>query len=441
MIKRGVDIVENGVDGKLLASCVSEFLTGLGRMNRLYDYYLGRHDILSRARRDPGTPNNRIVNNYAKYITDTAVGYMFSNPAVYSAGGEAVFPELSEAFRRADVDTHDAELGKYLSVFGTASELIYMDKSGGATHPAIAVIDPREAFVVYDDTVACSPLFGVHLRRASGVGGAGGCAIDVYTESDIQNFKAPNLGCEPERVGAGPHFFGGVPLIEYWNNEEGQGDFEHVVSLIDAYNVLQSDRVNDKQRFVDALLVIRNAELDEKTGGSVLENGLLQLPADSDAFYVTKTLNESEIDILRNSLSSDIHKFSQTPDFTDERFSGNASGVALRFKLLSLEYLAKVKERFFVEGLRERLKIFANILNLQGKPQIDASSVNITFNRALPINEFENAQTLAMYKNAGLASTETLMSQISFVKDIGAEAAKIEETRAAKAAVYDGGEL
>lgn len=35
---------------------------------------------------------------------------------------------------------------------------------------------------------------------------------------------------------------------------EAQGDFEQVVSIIDAYNIVMSDRVNDKEQFVDAIL-------------------------------------------------------------------------------------------------------------------------------------------------------------------------------------------
>lgn len=36
------------------------------------------------------------------------------------------------------------------------------------------------------------------------------------------------------------NLFNAVPLIEYRNNEERQGDFEQLISLIDAYNLLQT---------------------------------------------------------------------------------------------------------------------------------------------------------------------------------------------------------
>lgn len=47
-----------------------------------------------------------------------------------------------------------------------------------------------------------------------------------------------------------------MPIIEYKNNKEGFGDFEQQITLIDAYNTLMSDRVNDKDQFIDALLIL-----------------------------------------------------------------------------------------------------------------------------------------------------------------------------------------
>ena len=41
----------------------------------LHDYYVGNHRILGENKKDSTAPNNRLVNNMAKYITDTATGY------------------------------------------------------------------------------------------------------------------------------------------------------------------------------------------------------------------------------------------------------------------------------------------------------------------------------------------------------------------------------
>ena len=73
---------------------------------------------------------------------------------------------------------------------------------------------------------------------------------------------------------------------EYWNNARETGDFERVLPLIDAYDILQSDRVNDKQQFADALLVLTGVmgiaspeENDARTPGERLrQDKTLALP-------------------------------------------------------------------------------------------------------------------------------------------------------------------
>ena len=47
-----------------------------------------------------------------------------------------------------------------------------------------------------------------------------------------------------------------VPIAIYKNNEEEQGDFEQVISLIDAYDKMESDSLNDFEYFVDAYLAL-----------------------------------------------------------------------------------------------------------------------------------------------------------------------------------------
>lgn len=45
----------------------------------LTDYYVGQHRILSETKEDSTAPNNRLVNNMAKYITDTATSYLLGS--------------------------------------------------------------------------------------------------------------------------------------------------------------------------------------------------------------------------------------------------------------------------------------------------------------------------------------------------------------------------
>ena len=68
------------------------------------------------------------------------------------------------------------------------------------------------------------------------------------------------------------------------------------------------------------------------------------------------------MEALRKSLEQDIHKFANVPCMSDESFGGNASGVAMRYKLLGLEQITNIIERYFREGLKERLRFFFNLM-------------------------------------------------------------------------------
>jgi len=394
-----MDRNEDRLDKKILRGFIDGHKRECARSDKLNDYYCGKHDILSREQRGEWSPNNRIVCNFAKYITDTAVGYAFGNPVnLKFENGQEI---MDKAFFDADSQGHDSELAKMLSVFGLGYELVYVDEG----KVGLAVVDPRNAFVVRDNTVRQKVLFGVVYGAEPGSDGVN--VVKVYDEEKIVSYR--ESGGKLWRESVEEHLLGGVPLIEYWNNDEGMGDFEHVLSLIDAYNTLQSDRINDKERFVDSVLLIQGCQFpDDESAAKMLTNRILELPYDgADARYLTKTMNEAETEILRKAIAEDIHKFSQTPDFSDEHFSGNSTGVAIKYKLLSIENLAKVKERFFVSGLKERIGFFERVLRLGGQGEFGLSSVG--FNRVLPINEYEVAQTIAMLH--GILPEEELLKR------------------------------
>jgi len=431
MIRRNPELIGQGDFFDVLKGVIREHESERTRLDMLSRYYRGDHDILytepeegsSTFRRSLLT-TPRLVCNYAKFITDMATGYMFGKPVEYRMGTEKAdvtdeegFAELFDknsdgtdkrrlrlgaamterptdvaagcadlkkgseksgdlvsAVAAAESAIHDAELGKALSVYGYAFELVYFKEA----EPNLAVIDPTGAFVVYDDTVKAEPVFAVVIQDKTAV---------VYFSDYVYEY-ALDMGKELSKE---KNMFGEIPLIQYWNNEEGMGDFEAVLSLIDAYNILQSDRVADKQRFVNAILKVSGAAFETDEYGrlsgdakALLRSGILQLPEDAEASYLTKSMDEADWEILRNSIASDIHKFSQIPDFSDRHFAGNSSGVALRFKLISLEYLCRVKERFFASGLKARLKLFAAALFAAGFSEADSNEVEIIFHRELP---------------------------------------------------------
>lgn len=421
MIRREKSLLQNGApSGRLLRGVLEEHEKDVGRMNRLHDYYALRGPI-NRRTRPEGLPNNRLSHAYARYVVSVAAGYLTGSPVSYQdeEQEEALRP-LIAAYRAADVQSADMELARAQSLFGKGVELVYADES---VTPRSAALDPRTAFVVYDTTVAARPLFGVSHRAVTDERGRPRAhEVTVFLKDRSVVYRAACLSelgkKNPDRQT--PHYFGRVPLIEYWNNDEETGDFESVLSLLDAYDTVQSDRLNDAEQLVNALLVITGAQLlpDERgrtPAQQLRQDKLLYLPdRDAAVQFLTRPNAGGDAEALRLSLKSDIHKLCMVPDLADEHFAGNASGVAMRYKLLGLEQLTRIKERWFREALRERLRVYAAFLSVRGERPLDADKVRMVFERSLPQDALETAQMVRTLE--GMVPDKVLLSQLPFME-------------------------
>lgn len=378
---------------ELLRGVIEEFEQGLPRLERLWRYRQGRGDILMRERPE-GLANTRLAYGFPRYITQVSAGFLLSEPVVYR---DETRPEGTEAlkalYRKAGAEQADTELVTQQAGFGRGVTLFYEGEGG----LKLCAPDPRSAFVVYDDTVEHRPLMGVLLSAERDARGraAGGMAT-VYLPGRTLSWRL-RRGVpegEPTRE-ANP--FTRVPMVEYRNNEEERCDFEEVLGQIDAYDLLGSDRVNDRIQFADALLVLTGVagvgtseDIYDFRGGlkRLRQDRTLSLPdSDAKAEWLVKNPMEKDIDVLRKALAEDIHKFSMTPDFSDERFAGNLSGVAIRYKLFCLEQKTRLKERWLVSGLRERARVAQGWMKLMGMPPIDAEELEISLKRRLPYQQ------------------------------------------------------
>lgn len=387
------------------------------RLDNLANYYLGEHTIKYRTKAEAQS-NNKVIVNHAKYITDVNVGYLLGNPVTYKTSKEFNIEPLLDEYNKQVIADLDREIAKDVSIFGKQYELVYnVDNS-----PRSKDIDVRNCVLVYDDTIEHKVVLGIIYKRAEKRGEFED--ILVYDDNFVYNYT------QKGRIALNtidPHYFGEVPIVKYQNNSDEQGDFEQIISLQDAYNTLQSDRVNDKEQLVDALLLIYGMQITPEQKELMKASRMMaNLPADSKVEYLTKQLNELDADTLRRVLEQDIHKISMTPNMSDENFVGNSSGVAIRYKLLAFEQNILGKERSFEAGLKSRFRKYNNYLaNLKKMPFIETHEVDVIFKRNLPRNDFETSQ---MVNNlSGLVSKSTLLSQLSFVDDVKEEIETAEE--------------
>lgn len=434
------EINQGIIEPKTLKYIYDEFVSKITAYTSSYNYYKGQHDILKREMAD-GRSNNTLVCNHAKYITDMAVGYLIGEPVQYTAkeGNENALEVFKDILKFNDTDIHDMELSKDVSIYGVGYELHYMDENA---MPKIAKIKPENAFLVCDDTVAHKPLFGVHCYpKYDGSNILKGYVFNIYTDKLKIPYELDTSKINYTLLKTETHSFGAVPLIEFRNNEEYQGDFEQVIWLIDGYNTLMSDRVNDKEDFIKAYLLFKNISLqtaeESSDGVSDLQKfkeqrAITVFGDNAGVEYIVKNLTEADVQVLAKAVSDDIHKFSMVPNMTDQSFVGNSSGVAMRYKLLGFESLTKIKERNFRKGLGIRKSLITNIMRIKNLGNIDPMAITETFSRSLPQNDVETATMISTLQPTGTVSVETLSGQLSFVNDPKTEVEKASKESAEK---------
>nr|DAM46943.1 MAG TPA: PORTAL PROTEIN [Caudoviricetes sp.] len=425
-----VEFDEKNIKKELVVKLIREHEKQLPRFKKLKKYYLGEHDILSKQR-SKNKPNYKPVCNHAKDIADTSTGYFMGNTISYSNSEDTDIDELLIAFDNAEVDESDHDNALDMAIYGVAYEYVYARENENILD--IKSLEVENTFIVYDDSIEQQPLFGVYyFKRKENKADTETYQAVIMTKQFVYSIvlEGKEKGVISDKPI--PHNMGDIPIIEYKNNKYSIGDFEQQIGLIDSYNSLTANRINDKEQFIDSILVLYGARLGDdeeesiKAMESLAEHKLLELHLEARAEYLSKTLNENEVETLRNAVKQDIYTFSHIPNLTDENFAGNSSGVAMEFKLLGLEMITKIKQRYYVKGLKKRIKLFANYLGLT-QIAIDANSIIPHFSRSLPKNLLEISQIVSNLD--GKVSQETLLSQIPFVEDPMSEIEKVNEEK------------
>lgn len=390
----------------------------------LADYYKGKHIILGRSFEDDNKPNNKLIHNFPKLITDNATAYFMGKPVSYTGDDKRLLDRLQEVLDYNNVHSIDSEVAKLSSKFGHSFEVYWVDKDSNIKFKAIS---PEHMLMCYstdiEEEVKCAVYYKAYVDAITHETGFN---VTVYTDKEVYKFKG-NLMGNCELVETIPHYFGEVPVTEFIANEERLGDYEPVLSLIDAYNICCSDSVNDINYLNDAYLMLKNISSTEPSDIADMKNNRVMLvDGEGDAQWLVKNINDLHIENIKKRLVEDIHKFSMTPNISDEKFASNLSGVAISYKLNSLESKTAVKERYFSSALRRRVKLISNILSLS-EGEFKPDEIYPTFTRNIPQNLMELVQTALQLQN--IVPNEELLSLLPFIDDVEDAMQKLEKER------------
>lgn len=413
-------------------------------LNKLWDYYEGENTaILKRRTPDPNNPDNRIVVAYGRKIVTTFTGYAYRPRYIsYKANVEQMFDEegsvldqeapveeefmreIQQVFDRNNEHIKTSHAGRNTAIFGVAYELCYIDSSFTTeagmpfkAEPRFFSVDPREMIVLYNYDPEPKIHIGIRFYKMDT---PNKYKVEVYYKTRTVVYeRTRNDNSDKWELflkGEYPNYYPDAPVVAYYIGDDVRSIISPVLSLIDAYDVLFSDSMNEFDRFAFAYLVMKKFGLTDaitKKDPTKLDNVLKfikrrrvfeNLPADADIKFLTKDIPTTFIQYMAQTLKEQIHIQSHVPDFTSPQMAAGTSGIAIQRLMFDFENLVSSAEADFDVGLLRRIELIAGILNRLGRVDGSTDMVMISHKRNMPTNLMEFAQTAATMKQAGFSS-------------------------------------
>lgn len=415
------------------------------RFERNEKYYRVQTQILKRTMTD-GKPNNKLAHGFCRYITNMATSYFAGKPVryVFSAADEdagqaaAGYKEaVTAVFKDNYIDSLNFEVSKEASKKGIGFYLLFLNEK---SQIRIKKLEAEKVIPVYSPSLDEFLEAAVRIWSEYDIDGTLLSEYaDVYDDSFIYHFEKP-YGTDTYRETREPeqHKLGDIPVIIVWNNEEQLGDYEPVITLNDAYDNAQSDTANDMDYFTDAYLCITGASSmveDALTGDpdddgedegrraavNLRKNRLLFLDEHGQAQWLTKNVNDAANENYKNRLYKDIFFLSQVPALTDESFSGNLSGIAIKYKMTGLEELAIMKENRMRSAQTKMLRIITDFLNMKMNKNWDPDTIEQKYDRNFVENISDVISDVKSLEGIVARETQLDMMPYSIVPDTAAE--------------------
>jgi len=382
----------------------------LPRLEKLDNYYKNKNvRINNRTFEDSTKPNNKISHSFSEYISLINTAMFIGKPVTYSSEDD-----LTE-FNKILSDAHEADVNFKLAMncskYGYAVELNHLDKD--AVYK-IYVLDNKQVVLIFNNDLEKELQHAIRFWKTGDEESSITDWLEIYSKEDIRRYKNSQL------AEVKPNIFNRIPINVYYNNDDLCGDAEKVLSLIDAYDLFQSDSVNENEYFNNAYLYLNTDEVEPEDIQKMKESRVL-FGKDLNPEFVLKVSSDNES--IKNRIVSDIHKLSFTPNIEDNNFANNVSGVAMKYKLIGTLMNIQTKQRKFRTGIENRNKFIFDYMyiNFMDIPE----NVKPIFSDTLPTNTLEISQMLNNLR--GLVSKTTLLEQIPFVENIDEELRKLSE--------------
>lgn len=444
-----------------LTALLSSYATEHSRYASLYERYKASQTgtpIFNRIMPDFMKIDSHINNSFMSEVIDTKQGYMIGIPISYSTAPYilddkteeqlkvekkemyAVFNQVRQFHTENALHDLNMETIKMSSICGTSARLLSINGIVDRTPIIKAMnINPWEVIFIYNDShteveVAIRYYTKVIVHTENNVRKPVEVIhVDIYDkqfmyayEQDAKRnwFEQPVFLNMYRRI----HFFKQVPIFEYVNNKEKQGDCDKVLALIDAYDRAFSDLSSELEQFRLAYIALYGLKAKSEDLDKLRQTGMFEMTKDGKVEFITKKLDIKELMAYFDRVENNIVRFSKSVNFKDENFYGNLSGVAIRYKLMQLEEKAMTTQVKFETADSYMWKLIQTVYNIFSIP-FNYLYIKRQFTRTIPVNMLEEARIQTELE--GKVSTKTRLSIASFIEDPELEEQKLQREKIA----------
>lgn len=380
---------------KVLMETMPDHEANRTEMQQLFKYESGDQPVFYRVKNIRPEINIKACANYAKEIVDFKLGYEYSSPFTLVQRAKDDFRKsdpnqdddrissLNEMLFEQDKPSKDLELARNFKICGVGYMMAFPKKeeSDDISPFDILVLNPLNTYVVRTNDAYRKKVLAVTYSILKN----GTKRITAYTDEWI--FSIPVFIMNPEASENGftkiANQIGINPIIEFENNIGRQGSFEPVIPLMDALNIVNSDRVNDVAQYVQSILWLHNCKIDDDQKQELRDGGFIQTKTTADGrdakvTYVTSPLDQSQTQTLVDYMYNQILEIAGVPSRDSATGGNTGSAILLSNGWQIAETQAKASELSFLKPSKELLRVILSIIRNTPKMPEDLKGVVIS---------------------------------------------------------------
>ena len=385
---------------KIIGQCIGVFYGNKSAIRYLWRYYKGDQPVLYRTKISNEDITNKILENHAYEIVQFKVGQTYGEPVQFisrkddDAINNAV-DELNDFMTDANKQEKDIKSGEWQSATGTSFKAIQSKE--GEIPFRITAPTPMNTFIIYNRTTEEPMLAVQELKDEDG-------KYYKLAFSETMSFKIVNSNVVSSKL----HTYGGIPIVEYPNNHERISDIELVISMLDAINNMQSNRMDGIEQFVQSWIKFVNCNVDEEEFAKMKMNHALVVKSTnkenkSDVEIMTQELNQTQCQVAKDDLWDNALSILAIPTKQSNTGGDTQGAVELRNGWDFSKTRAKLKDPIVKSSEKRLATVVLNTLRVSGNDlKLSIRDFEVQINHSPQDNMYTKSQTLLQLLQCGI---------------------------------------